>query len=485
MTPSRISISACLAIALLGATSCNAPDAKQEQTTITGQVSTTTWKTVVAQAAILDRLAPATKAEGEAFKQDLQGIVDWQARLSEADRQAIAYWNDTPAAMRWSEVIRDEIIRVTMFPPRAARALALMHVAMYDALVLAEKAKAAVPRAPLSTLDSRIQSLALAESAAGGLSEQAAVCAAAAGILSYIFTDHTADFNNKATLAATTRVAAGVNTQSEVDAGLRLGAAVAEALIERNKADGAEKTPKLPLSHTPDQWMVEKPMEPLAGSWKTWQLESGSQFRLSAPITDPNDANFAKQLEEVRNMPSSLTTLQVEKVKFWNFDVPALLWDDILRQTIKDKRAAITTSGQEKIDDLARAGVNTAQSSRVLATMHMGLADAFIAAWDTKYVVLRKRPVMLLPANFKTTFPTPPHPSYPSGHATASAAASTILARYFPEKTGYYKDQAQEAAMSRLWGGIHYRSDNDDGLILGTKVGEFHLKKDGELGLLP
>jgi hypothetical protein len=56
-------------------------------------------------------------------------------------------------------------------------------------------------------------------------------------------------------------------------------------------------------------------------------------------------------------------------------------------------------------------------------------------------------------------------------------AAAVVLGKYFPKQAGYFKSQAEEAAMSRLWGGIHYRKDNDDGLKLGKKIGEYCVKQ--------
>jgi membrane-associated phospholipid phosphatase len=67
---------------------------------------------------------------------------------------------------------------------------------------------------------------------------------------------------------------------------------------------------------------------------------------------------------------------------------------------------------------------------------------------------------------------TPPHPSYVSGHSAFSGAAEIVLAASFPRHAAHLKALAEEAGMSRLYGGIHYRSDNDEGLVLGRAVGQ-------------
>ena len=71
---------------------------------------------------------------------------------------------------------------------------------------------------------------------------------------------------------------------------------------------------------------------------------------------------------------------------------------------------------------------------------------------------------------------TPPFPSYVSGHSTTSGAAATVLAGYFPGQAAELTAMAEEAAISRLYGGIHFRSDNEEGLVLGRRVGAVSLQ---------
>jgi membrane-associated phospholipid phosphatase len=66
---------------------------------------------------------------------------------------------------------------------------------------------------------------------------------------------------------------------------------------------------------------------------------------------------------------------------------------------------------------------------------------------------------------------TPPFPSYVSGHSTTSGAASTVLASFFPGQAGELNAMAEQAAVSRLYGGIHFSSDNETGLELGRRIG--------------
>jgi membrane-associated phospholipid phosphatase len=79
----------------------------------------------------------------------------------------------------------------------------------------------------------------------------------------------------------------------------------------------------------------------------------------------------------------------------------------------------------------------------------------------------------LIDPNWNSYITTPPFPSYVSGHSTTSGAAATVLASLFPAQADELAAMAEEAAISRLYGGIHFRSDNEVGLALGRRVGHF------------
>jgi membrane-associated phospholipid phosphatase len=107
-------------------------------------------------------------------------------------------------------------------------------------------------------------------------------------------------------------------------------------------------------------------------------------------------------------------------------------------------------------------------------------ADAFICVWDAKYAYWSLRPVTAIrreiDPGWSPLITTPPFPSYVSGHAGTSGAASTVLSAFFPAEAAQLHAWAAEAALSRLYGGIHFRTDNEVGLALGTAVGEAALQ---------
>ncbi|MBK8286043.1 MAG: phosphatase PAP2 family protein [Ahniella sp.] len=113
------------------------------------------------------------------------------------------------------------------------------------------------------------------------------------------------------------------------------------------------------------------------------------------------------------------------------------------------------------------------------------MADAFVACWDSKYHYWSIRPITaakrLLGQDFKPPILTPPFPSYTSGHATFSGAASRVIGRYIPARAEELDRMAEEAAMSRLYGGIHFPLRQRCGIGAGRRIADWI----GERGLVP
>jgi len=101
----------------------------------------------------------------------------------------------------------------------------------------------------------------------------------------------------------------------------------------------------------------------------------------------------------------------------------------------------------------------------------MGAAsfDALIGCFEAKYHYWFIRPPQADPG-IVTTFPTPPHPSYPSAHSCSSGALAGVLVAIFPSEARRLAAVAEESSLSRLYAGIHYRFDMEAGLALGRAV---------------
>jgi membrane-associated phospholipid phosphatase len=100
----------------------------------------------------------------------------------------------------------------------------------------------------------------------------------------------------------------------------------------------------------------------------------------------------------------------------------------------------------------------------------VAMADSFICCWDAKYTYWTARPITADPS-LDVLIPTPPFPSYTSGHATASTAAATVLGYLFPDDASILLERAEEAKQSRLWAGIHFPIDIDMGALGGGMIG--------------
>jgi hypothetical protein len=122
---------------------------------------------------------------------------------------------------------------------------------------------------------------------------------------------------------------------------------------------------------------------------------------------------------------------------------------------------------------------NTPACARIYSTLHVAFHDAAIAIMDAKYAYWGIRPVQY-DTTYKPLISTPPFPGYPSGHATASSAAATVLSYYFPADAEFFHKTAKECADSRFYGGIHFQTDNKVGLELGKALGNYVVQTRGK-----
>src|SRR5438093_162814 len=119
----------------------------------------------------------------------------------------------------------------------------------------------------------------------------------------------------------------------------------------------------------------------------------------------------------------------------------------------------------------ARFGNDAPRAARTMALVGVSQADAFISCWFTKYTFWTARPFQVI-SGFTSLIPTPPFPSYSSGHSTQSGAASEVLSYLFPDRADAFRGMADEAAISRLYAGIHFPSDNNQGIATGRQIGQ-------------
>lgn len=424
-----------------------------------------TWKTwVVASPSEHQVPPPPTGALARAEEQELHELA---RRRTPAIREAVANWDKNPVMKPWVDLNIELVSAGVKDPPLASRGYGLTSVAIYDAVVATWHWKHAYDRPAPTGIDQ----LAQPGPDPSYPSEHAAIAGAASRVLAYLFPDRpAARFEELAENAAMSRLWAGVNFRSDVDEGLRLGREIGDAVVAYAKADGADRKwdGRRPpgIGHGPAHWepppgTVTPPTQPLAGTWKTWVLSAGHQLRPPPPPaygTQP----FLAACREVMEIQAGLSPEQADTAKFWaagqGTALPAGVWNQVAFTYVEAAR------------------YNTPHAARAFALLNVALADAGVAVWDAKFTYWSPRPVNAirdegLDPGWAPLLPTPPFPSYVSGHAGYSGAAAEVLAYLFPPAAGDFRAKAEEAALSRLYGGIHFRIDNDAGLRMGRGVG--------------
>jgi hypothetical protein len=375
-----------------------------------------------------------------------------QERVDEAGSYAVQPWLELAMAL---------IARRPKDPVGASRAYALVAVAMHDAAIAAEHwndvhGGSASQRSEYPAV-------------------RAAIAGAASRVLAYAFPEHpAARLDQQADDASLEVVAAGAAGQPAAAAGLELGREVAERVIARARQDGAERkwkgeVPRFRGAWRPPPGSAARPVAPLAGSWRTWVLPSGDALR---PPPPPGYASrrYRAEAQEVLDVHRRLTTEQKRVADFWageeGTELPPGRW---LRVTLEYLRH--------------EPRMSEASAARVMALLAVAMADAGIAAWDAKYAYWTTRPEnairdLGLHPSFKPYLDTPFFPAYVSGHAVYSGAAAEVLAHLFPGDADMWRRRAQEAALSRVYGGIHFPMDSDVGLPMGEQIGRLVVKRD-------
>ncbi|HVL87140.1 MAG TPA: phosphatase PAP2 family protein [Candidatus Thermoplasmatota archaeon] len=456
---------ACLALA-----GCSVPDAERSdggparEERPPWDSSVAAWAPFVARSGIAAPTTPSPGSwEDDADRKGLAVALTQRSALG----PLIARWNPDRATEPWTELALDMIAKYKPSPPAASRALALVHVAMHDALVAVAQQKLAHDRLAPALKDAGIAPLAPLEARSSFPSEYTAVAGAAAGVLQRLFPGQGLEyFPRHAEDAARSRVAAGVNWPSDVQAGLAIGRAVAEQVMERARHDGAGLSPPATVPQDMCAWQptppsfIDVPLEPGWGEVRPWFLARGDQVR-PAPPPSCDSGEFRAQMWDLYHALRSRTPRE---------DAIAFYW--------ADGPDTVSAPGHWNTIALHLAATNalsTAQTARMFAYLNAALHDAAVAVWDAKYHYWTLRPVTWIQQHvdpdFRTPLVAPPFPAYPSGHAGYSGAASAVLAHFLPEESAFVRALASEAALSRFYAGVHVRADNEVGLAMGERVG--------------
>lgn len=285
--------------------------------------------------------------------------------------------------------------------------------------------------------------------------------------------------------------------ESETE-GIRAGAAAAAAMLDARAADGFLDPFTAVIGTDPGQWRPAPPSGTDPDGWISWMkpflMESPDQFRSSGPLALASE-KYAKEYNEVKELGSLTSTKrtadQTKAAIFWQFP-PAAFWNGMARELMTSH------------------GVGVADAARLLAMINLSAADGAIACWNDKNYWNFWRPITAIregdsdgnPATvgdptwqslFDPSTPTvpalatPPFPDHPSGHGCVSGAVLGATASFFgtdkvaitmrsgrfpgqPRSFDRLSDALDEIIDARVWGGIHFRTADVVGAVIGKKV---------------
>ncbi len=380
----------------------------------------------------------------------------------------------------------------TYSPPVASRAFAYLGVTAFEA--------SAAGNATTRSLVGQLNGFkSVPQLVAGQTYDEAVVLHAALGFAVDQFFDNTGPSGHRAMAALDDKLlkdAAKGLPPDVVTRSTEFGHAVAKAVLDWSQTDGGSTVENMgfpmtyQLAKGPAHWvptstiaLQQAPLLPTWGDNRSFAMPTGASCPLPPPPAYSEDKNseFFKEAQEVFDISKNITPEQKAIARFWSDDpmlspTPPGHWISIALQLFERNHVNL----QDQVDVLARLGIAE--------------ADAFIGCWNVKYRYDFLRPVTfikrVIDPNWEPLMVTPPFPEYPSGHSTQSGAAAAVLTQFFGDNFAFddathvkdglksrryasFAAAAEEAALSRIYGGIHFRAAIAQGLAQGRCVGAF------------
>jgi PAP2 superfamily protein len=460
------------------------------------------WRMIVLSGPTQFTVPPPAPTTSDAYRAELASIKTAQASLTDAQRESIQYWS-VGGVLRWTQIMRELVARADLppaprpdgtypvpdsenpfadpnfpfgNPPYASRAYSYVSVAQFEALKVAWYYKYQYNRPSPSQVDGGVQSLMPTTGVPAYPSEDAVLSGVTAELLKLLFPTSVEEITRKAGEQRDAALLSGRATASDIAAGLALGKAVAPVFSARAATDGMRTAGGSPAlvqalsnataakGETPWKSMESPPrppMLPLFGQVKAWMMTPTDVVNeRPGPPPSTSSSQMKAELAEVKSSVENLTRDQLAIVYKWA--------DGVSTPTPPGHWNAIAA------DYVSNAHFSEVRAARAFALLNMALHDAAVGCWDTKYAYFNPRPSQQDPS-IKTVIGLPNFPSYTSGHSTYSAAAASVLSYLFPSGAADFDAQKEEAAISRLYGGIHYRSDIEVGKDHGRRIGGYTL----------
>jgi membrane-associated phospholipid phosphatase len=422
-----------------------------------------------------DILIKVSGATGQATELSQVVKADRNWLQTESAQKILTFANKANAVLGWNQAALDAIKTDKTNPPIASRNLAILETAVFDAV---------------NGLTAFYDAYKIDNGLNPGASVEAAASQAAYRVLTELYPNQKATFDG-----ILNGYLQDLPAGDFVTKGLAYGKAVAEAALASRANDGSKTVVPYTVSTEIGKWQptsaVTSPLLPQWGQVTPFALESGSQFRPDAPpaLTSTEyaqDFNFTKDIGSLNS--TTRTADQTEIAKFWadggGTYTPPGHWNSIATQLLTQNNASLV------------------ESAHTLGVLSIALADAAIACWDAKYTFDTWRPVTAIrqaaldgndattaDATWQPLIATPPFPEYTSGHSTFSSAAATVLTELMGDNVSFttssiglpgvtrsftsFQQAAQEAGISRIYGGIHFLSANTNGLECGEHIGDY------------
>jgi len=461
------------------------------------------WRMLVLSGPGQIAVAAPAAVSSDPYKAELVSIKTAQANLTTAQRKSVEYWSGG-GVLRWNQILRELVARFNLppapradgsyplpdaenpfadpqfpfaNPPYAVRAYSFVTVAQFEALKAAWYWKYQFNRPSPARVDAGIAALAPVSDLPAYPSEDAVLSGVTAEMLKLLFPAAVEEITLKAGEQRVAALLSGKATASDIAAGLALGKAAAAAVTGRAGTDGMKNSvgnaalwqalADGAIARGEIPWISQEvparpPMLPNFGAVQAW-LMTPTEVTTERPPPPPSTGSDQMKAEvaEVRATVDHLTRKQLAVAYKWNDGAgtytPPGHWNDIAAEYIRDAR------------------MSEVRAARSFALLNMAMHDAAVGCWGVKYLYFNPRPGQLDPG-IKTVIGLPNFPSYPSGHSTFSAAAAAILSHLFPSAADNFAAMKEEASISRLYGGIHYRSDIERGKEHGARIGGYAVR---------
>ncbi len=391
-----------------------------------------------------ERISPVGE---KLLRDDIPKIMAVQQEMAEKDPWSVRYWNDAYPAYRWHQLLM-EASQNHQGHKNGGR-VAIMHLAIYDAMVEVWKHKKGHFQKAAYQYDSRVKKIRQEPGFSTFVCEWSAVAGAAHRVIAYYFPEQQEWLDSQLTAFISARLATGLQFPSDIEKGLEIGRKIANQYIAYAKSDRTDRRWEGKVPQADSLWSGNPgPWDPMKRQWKPLTLVQPDQFRPGPPPTD-----WSSDMEELRQFNAAHQASEIA----WKWKSEPV-WDLLIERKILEY----------KLNPLEAAFAN--------AVFHTARFDGIIAAWDGKYHYWGIRPFQHDPSFQPILIDTPNFPGYPAGHTTVAGSIARVLSFLFPRDETIFYELAKECSESRFEGGVHFRTDNEVGLEVGYQVGQQVIK---------